>query len=104
MVNTMKPQGYRRKEDMVSGGIGQMGQAEQALHEQAVIDSISETLESSVSPIIVDANNDGRDRSFFSTAVSCAPYVIMAMGVYMIWTRTRSLFKQANDGNKEAQG
>lgn len=99
MVNSMKPEGYRRKEDMSIGG-----QTEQALHEQAVIDSIAETLESSVSPIIMDANTGDRDRSFFATAVSCAPYVIMAMGAYMIWTRARSLFKPTNDGKKEAQG
>ena len=100
MVNAMKPQGYRRREDTVSE---QTGPTMQALQEQAVIDSITETLESSAAPIVLEERK-AKDRSFFSTAVSCAPYVIMAMGVYMIWTRTRALFKPANDDKKEAQG
>jgi hypothetical protein len=97
MVNSMKPQGYRRKEDMIKD------QEAQALHEQEIIDSVAETLESSTTPIILEEHKV-RERSFFATAVSCAPYVIMAMGVYMIWTRTRKLFKPANDDRKEAQG
>ena len=90
MVNSMKPQGYRRKEDMLDA------QSAQALHEQEIIDSVSETLESSTTPIVLEEHNV-RERSFFSTVVSCTPYVIMAMGVYMIWTRTRKLFKPTND-------
>lgn len=98
MVNSMKPQGYRRKEDMLNA------QSVQALHEQEIIDSVSETLESSTAPIVLEEHNV-RERSFFATAVSCVPYVIMAMGVYMIWTRTRKLFKPTNnDDKKEAQG
>lgn len=100
MVNTMKPQGYRRREDM---GLEQTGPAMQALEEQAVIDSITETLESSTAPIVLEERNT-KERSLFATAMSCAPYVIMAMGVYMIWTRTRALFKPTNDDKKEAQG
>lgn len=100
MVNPMKPHGYRRKEDMAPE---QMGPAMQALQEQAVIDSITETLESSTAPIILEEHK-ANERSFFATAMSCAPYVIMAMGVYMIWTRTRALFRPANDDKKEAQG
>lgn len=97
MVNPTKPQGYRRKEDMV------LDPTAQALHEQEIINSVTETLESSTAPIVLEAR-DVRERSFFATAVSCVPYVIMAMGVYMIWTRTRKLFKPANDDRKEAQG
>lgn len=93
----MKPQGYRRKEDMIKD------QSVQALHEQEIIDSVTETLESSTTPIVFEEHN-ARERSFFATVVSCAPYVIMAMGVYMIWTRTRKLFKPTNDDRKEAQG
>jgi hypothetical protein len=97
MVNSLKPQGYRRKEDMATES------TVQALQEQALIDSIAETLESSTAPIVLEERNV-RERSFFATAASCVPYVIMAMGVYMIWTRTRALFKSANDDRKEAQG
>lgn len=97
MVNSLRSQGYRRKEDM------NIEPTVQALQEQAIIDSISETLESSTTPILTDTHV-GHDRSFFAIAVSCAPYVIMAMGVYMIWTRTRKLFKPTNDDRKEAQG
>ncbi len=97
MVNSMKPQGYRRKEDMVTDP------KVQALQEQDIIDSVAETLESTTAPIILETNNVP-ERSFFTTAVTCVPYVIMAMGVYMIWTRTRKLFKPANDDRKEAQG
>lgn len=100
MVNSMKPQGYRRKEDVAPE---QMGPTMQALQEQAVIDSIAETLESSASPVMLEERN-AHERSFFATAMSCVPYVIMVMGVYMIWTRTRALFKPATDDKKEAQG
>ncbi len=97
--DTMKPQGYRRKEDMVTET------TMQALQEQDIIDSVAETLESNTTPITLETH-DVRERSFFATAMSCAPYVIMAMGAYMIWTRTRALFKPAtnDDNKKEAQG
>ena len=90
----MRSQGYRRKEDM---------RAEQALHEQEIIDSVTETLEANATPIVLEAQ-EASGRSFFSTMVSCAPYVIMGMGAYMIWTRARRFFKPTHDDKKEAQG
>ena len=77
--------------------------AEQALQEQEIIDSVTDTLESNATPIVLETQ-ESSGRSFFSTVVSCAPYLIMGMGAYMIWTRARRLFKPAHDDKKEAQG
>lgn len=91
MVDPMKPQEYRKKEEMTT---------ENALHEKAVIDSLSETLESNTTSIIIESQKT--NRSFFGTAMVCVPYVIMIMGAYMIWTRARALFK--SDKREESEG
>jgi|GEM_PF-3857255 len=95
MINSTKPQGYRKREDAI---------IDQELQEQEVISTVTDTLEAQATPITL-GTQEVSERSFLSTAVSCAPYVIMVMGVYMIWTRARKLFKPTNgDNRKEAQG
>ena len=98
MVGQVKPQGYRRQEDM------RAAETEQALYEQEIIDAVTETLESTTSPITMNEITESKNRSFLSTVVGCAPYIIMGMGVYMIWTRARAIFKPTKDDKREAEG
>ena len=44
-----------------------------------------------------------QSRSMLSTVVTCAPYVIMGLGAYMLFSRARAFFKP-NKNDQEAQG
>ncbi len=93
MVDPIKPQGYRKKEDMLTNSID---------HEQEIIESVSEAIEAKIE---YDMNNKANSRrSFFSTVVTCTPYVIMGLGSYMIFQRIRKLFKPKSDGKRSAEG
>ena len=68
-------------------------------NDQEIIDSVSETLNRASS--LPEVENS---RSFLSTLISCAPYIIMGLGAYFIWTKISAMFKtQPGSEGKEAE-